>query len=101
MPLHKHVEDYVWLALTGGRARSCIITDESARLDEFEPLPGASKLTRYAAGEFKIHDLENIGDTELVFSVTKFDGGSNDFLPVPDSVRMNSSDGVVTSTRNI
>jgi hypothetical protein len=87
------------LALTGGRARSCIITEEGARLDEFELAAGASKFTRYAAGEFKIHDLENIGDTELVFSVTEFGGGPNDFLPVPDSVRMKGFDGVVASTR--
>ena len=95
---HKHVKDNLWLALTGGRARSFVITDESARLDEFEVLPGESKLTRYVAGEFMIQDQENLGNTELVFYVTEFGGGSNDLLPVPDSVRPNCSGGVAAST---
>jgi hypothetical protein len=99
LPLHTHVKSYVWVALTGGRARSCIITDEGARLDEFVLAAGASKFTEYGPGAFKMHDLENIGDTELVFSVTEFGDGPNPFLPVPAAVRVDGSDGVIASRR--
>jgi hypothetical protein len=64
-PLHNHVKDYLWLALKGRRARSCIISDESARWDELKILPGARKLTRGAAGAFKSRDLENAGGVRL------------------------------------
>ena len=40
------------------------------------------------AGEYKIHDLENIGDTDLLFSTVEFKDSANAPLPIPDSVRL-------------
>ncbi|GEO17484.1 hypothetical protein MAE02_51800 [Microvirga aerophila] len=37
----------------------------------------------YGSGEFKVHDLENIGDTELVFTTVGFPGSANSPLPLP------------------
>ncbi len=41
----------------------------------------------FAAGEYMIHDLENIGDTVLAYTTVEFVEGANPALPVPDAVR--------------
>jgi hypothetical protein len=38
----------------------------------------------YGPGEFKVHDLENVGDTELIFTTVEFLDGANPPLPLPD-----------------
>lgn len=38
-------------------------------------------------GEYKVHDLENIGDTDLTFVTVEFLDSPNKPLPVPRSVR--------------
>lgn len=99
LPMHRHVKDYFWLALTDGRARSHILTNQGLQLDEFELTAGATKYNKYGPGEFKFHDLENTGHTELVFATVEFRDSPNEFLPVPDSVRRPGSDGVISSTK--
>jgi hypothetical protein len=37
----------------------------------------------YGPGEFKVHDLENIGDTELIFTTVGFLDSANPPLPLP------------------
>jgi hypothetical protein len=82
---HKHVLDYFWTALNAGRARS---NHEDGSSFESEYYPGQTQHARYAAGEYKIHDLTNIGDTDLLFSTIEFLDSANAPLPVPDSVRL-------------
>jgi beta-alanine degradation protein BauB len=36
----------------------------------------------YGSGEFKIHDLENLGDTEIVFTTVEFLDSANEPLPL-------------------
>src|SRR5262252_6503975 len=38
-------------------------------------------------GEYKVHDLENIGDKELVFMTVEFLNSANKPLPLPQAVR--------------
>lgn len=82
---HKHVLDYFWTALNAGRARS---NHEDGATYETAYYAGETQHARYAAGESKVHDLENIGDTDLLFSTVEFKEGANAPLPIPDSVRL-------------
>ena len=59
LPVHCHVLDYFWTALTAGRARSHY---HDGRTQERDYASGDTAHYRFAAGEFMLHDLENIGD---------------------------------------
>jgi len=41
----------------------------------------------YGAGQYKIHDLENLGDKEMVFMTIEFLNSANKPLAIPDRVR--------------
>ncbi|MFN0263169.1 cupin domain-containing protein [Tepidamorphus sp. 3E244] len=80
---HCHVLDYFWTCLTNGRAQS--------RIDGAAPVardyaPGDTAHMSYAKGERMIHDLENVGDTDLVFITVENLDSANDPLPLPDGV---------------
>ena len=53
-----------------------------------------------AAGEFKVHDLENLGDHEMIFNTIEFLDSANKPLPVPDRVRLSGSCGDSTAGHN-
>jgi beta-alanine degradation protein BauB len=55
--------------LTAGRARSHYA---DGRVEEFEYAAGETRHLEFAAGESMIHDLENIGDTELIYTTVEF-----------------------------
>ena len=76
---HTHVLDYFWTVLTAGRARSHYSSGETR---EVAYAPGDTTHHKFAAGEFMIHDLENIGDTELVFTTVEFVDSPNARLPI-------------------
>jgi hypothetical protein len=76
---HTHVLDYFWTALTPGRARSHY-GDGDIRDVSYEA--GDTKHHVYGAGEFMIHDLENIGDTPLIFATVEFLQSANAPLKV-------------------
>ena len=78
LPFHRHVNDYFWTVLTSGRAKSRH-GDGSVR--EVSYRPGDTKHYRFGAGESMFHDLENIGETELVFVTVELLGGPNPVLP--------------------
>jgi hypothetical protein len=48
---------------------------------------GETRHETHAAGHFKVHDLENIGDSELIFCTVEFLDSANKPLPIPDKVR--------------
>lgn len=77
---HTHVLDYFWTALTGGRARSHYA---DGRIAEVTYAPGDTQHHHFGAGEFMIHDLENIGATELMFTTVEFLDSPN--APLPQS----------------
>ena len=66
---HTHVLDYFWTAMTPGRARSHY-ADGAAREVTYQA--GDTQHHRYAPGESMIHDLENIGESDLVFATVEF-----------------------------
>jgi hypothetical protein len=66
---HSHVLDYFWTAVTPGVSRSRI-NGGAPTTTSYEP--GQTRHFTYGKGERMIHDLENIGDTELVFVTVEF-----------------------------
>ncbi len=85
---HRHVLDYFWTAINAGRARSHLQDGATVETDYFA---GETRHASYGPGEYKVHDLENIGDTELVFTTVEFLDSANGALPVPDGVRLSAA----------
>lgn len=81
---HRHVLDYFWTAVTPGRARS---HQADGTTIETDYTAGETRHESYGLGEFKMHDLENTGDSELVFTTVEFLDSANAPLPVPATVR--------------
>lgn len=85
LPAHRHVLEYFWTAVTPGRfiRRSYDgVTYES----NYEA--GLTHYYEVGDGEFGLHDLENGGDTTMVFTTVEFkDISPNDPLPVDDRFR--------------
>jgi hypothetical protein len=82
---HRHVLDYFWTAVTAGRAISH--TQDGGTMERHY-FAGETQHESYGPGEYKIHDLENVGETDLVFTTVEFLDSANAPLPVPDSVRL-------------
>jgi len=85
---HRHVLDYFWSVLGDGRARAHL--DDGSTV-EHGYTAGETRHETHAAGHFKVHDLENIGDTELIFTTVEFLDSANKPLPVPAKVRVKTS----------
>lgn len=79
LPVHCHVLDYFWTATSNGRALSHF---HDGRAVEREYAAGDTMHFSYGAGEFMMHDLENIGSQALSFVTVEFKAGKNDPLPV-------------------
>src|SRR4051794_16998237 len=62
---HRHVLDYFWTAVTAGKA---ISHQEDGATVEAEYEAGQTSHQSYGPGEYKVHDLENVGQAELVFT---------------------------------
>ena len=87
MPFHRHALDYFWTALAPGRTVSHQL-DGSTTEHSYEV--GETFHMNFASGEFMYHDLENIGDTELVFTTVEFLESANPPISVPNGVRLGS-----------
>jgi len=81
---HRHVLDYFWTSVTGGRGRQHVHDGSTV---EYSYQQGETRHETYKAGEFKVHDLENLGDKEMVFMTIEFLDSANKPLAIPDRVR--------------
>ncbi|MCO5160229.1 MAG: hypothetical protein M9939_03775 [Mesorhizobium sp.] len=81
---HKHVLDYFWTAVSPGRAISHM---DDGRTVEATYEAGSTKHHQYGPGEFKIHDLQNVGETDLLFTTVEFLDSENVPLELPEKVR--------------
>jgi quercetin dioxygenase-like cupin family protein len=95
---HHHVLDYIWVAVTAGKSRSYRTNGTGVYADESEVIPGSVAYTKYGKHEFKLHDLENIGTTDLIFTVVEFLDSANAPFPIPDGVHVNAPNALVKST---
>ncbi|HEY1360875.1 MAG TPA: hypothetical protein VGF60_01455 [Xanthobacteraceae bacterium] len=81
---HRHVLDYFWTCVTGGRGRQHVHDGSTV---EYTYAPGETRHESYGPGQFKVHDLENVGDKEMVFMTIEFLQSANPPLPLPEAVR--------------
>ncbi|MGB7037478.1 MAG: hypothetical protein WBD71_18370 [Xanthobacteraceae bacterium] len=81
---HRHVLDYFWTAVSGGRGRQHIHDGTTV---EYSYQPGETRHEVYGPGEYKVHDLENLGDKDMFFMTIEFLNSANKALPIPDKVR--------------
>ena len=70
--------------MNGGRGRQHVHDGTTV---EYTYVPGETRHESYGAGQFKVHDLENIGDDELVFMTIEFLQSANKPMPLPQGVR--------------
>ena len=81
---HRHVLDYFWTTVRAGIGLSHM---QDGSTIERRYRAGETQHESYRPGDYKVHDLENIGHTELVFTTVEFLDSANDPLPPPDAVR--------------
>jgi beta-alanine degradation protein BauB len=81
---HRHVLDYFWTSVTSGRGRQHVHDGTTV---EYTYQPGETRHETYGPGQFKVHDLENLGDKEMVFMTIEFLDSANKPLAIPDRVR--------------
>jgi hypothetical protein len=82
---HRHVNDYFWTVHTAGKARGYY---GDGRVVDVTHYPGETKHFHFEKGEHFVHSVENIGDTDLLFTTVEFIDGANEPLAVPDEVRL-------------
>src|ERR1700730_15142300 len=81
---HRHVLNYFWTAVTPCRSRQHLMDGTTI---EYTYAPGETRHEAYGPGEFKVHDLENIGDRDMVFMTVEFLDSANKPLAIPDEIR--------------
>jgi quercetin dioxygenase-like cupin family protein len=81
---HRHVLDYFWTSVTGGHGRQHVHDGSTV---EYTYQPGETRHETYGVGQYKVHDLENIGDQDMVFMTIEFLDSANTPLAIPDDVR--------------
>jgi beta-alanine degradation protein BauB len=81
---HRHVLDYFWTAVSGGRGRQHVHDGTTV---EYTYRPGETRHETYGDGQYKVHDLENLGDKEMVFMTIEFLNSANKPLAIPEKVR--------------
>ena len=84
---HRLVLDYFWTSVSGGRGRQHV---HDGTTIECTYQPGETRHESYGKGEFKVHDLENLGDREMVFMTVEFKDSANKPMPLPAGVRPQS-----------
>ncbi len=71
---HRHVLDYFWTAVMPGRAR---LHRQDGSVVEATYATGDTRHFVYRRDEYVIHDLENVGDTDLWFTTVEFLDSAN------------------------
>jgi hypothetical protein len=78
------VLDYFWTSVSGGKGRQHV---HDGSILEATYVPGETRHETYGKDEFKVHDLENLGDEEMVFMTVEFKDSANKPMPLPAGVR--------------
>ena len=82
---HRHVLDYFWSVSTDGKARVHVSDGTTV---EHTYKAGETRHETHERGHYKVHDLENIGTSDLNFITVEFLDSVNEPLPIPESVRV-------------
>lgn len=78
---HRHVLDYFWTAVTAGRSRQHTF-DGTTRDVAYDA--GETRHFHFGPGEYLLHDIQNIGDAELIFTTVEHLDSENEPLPLED-----------------
>lgn len=76
---HRHVLDYFWTAVTPGTSRQHTF-DGTTRDVSYGA--GETRHFHFEEGEYLLHDIQNIGDAELVFTTVEHLDSKNPPLPL-------------------
>jgi hypothetical protein len=79
LAFHRHVVDYVWTCVSGGLA---ISHDAKGTANRVPYEVGETRALSFGKGESMIHDLENIGEHDIVFTTVEFLDSANEPLPL-------------------
>lgn len=82
---HRHVNPYFWSALKAGEARGYF---SSGNVRDTTHYVGETKHFYYGPGDYMLHSVENIGDTDLAFATVEFLDGTNPPLAIPPEVKL-------------
>lgn len=74
MPVHRHVLDYFWTAVTSGRF---LQRNHDGTTYESDYNAGVTHYYEVKEGEFALHNLENVGDTTMIFTTVEFKESPN------------------------
>lgn len=77
--VHTHVLDYFWTIHGAGKARNHM---SDGTHTDVEYASGDTKHFTFAKGDRLTHSLENIGDTDLIFTTVEFKNSANAPLPL-------------------
>ena len=72
--------DYFWIAISGCRGRVHV---QDGTTVEWTYQPNEIRHGRVGKGDFTVHDLENIGDHEMVFVTVEFKDSPNTPIALP------------------
>lgn len=82
---HRHTLDYFWTSVTGGHGRQHVHDGTTV---EYTYHPGETRHETYGAGQYKVHDLENLGDKEMIFMTIEFLDSANKPPVILNSARL-------------
>jgi len=86
---HRHVLNYFWTSVNGGRGKQHLMDGSTV---EYSYFPGETRHETYGPGEYKVHDLTNLGDQDMIFmTVESIEGSANKPLSIPDTVRLKAA----------
>jgi hypothetical protein len=88
LTFHRHVLDYFWTTPTAGVARGYY---EDGRIVDVHHYSGETRHFHHGPGEYFVHAIENVGDTELVFVTVEFLQGDNPPIQLPEAVKLGQS----------
>jgi quercetin dioxygenase-like cupin family protein len=81
---HRHVLNYFWTSVNGGHGRQHVHDGTTV---EYTYVPGETRHETYGVGEFKVHDLTNLGDKEMIFMTVESKNSPNKPMALPADVR--------------
>jgi quercetin dioxygenase-like cupin family protein len=79
LAFHRHVLDYVWTCVSGGKA---ISHDGAGNTNHVDYEVGETRALSFGKGASMIHDLENAGSEDIVFTTVEFLASDNAPLPL-------------------
>jgi beta-alanine degradation protein BauB len=95
LTFHRHVLDYFWTTPCTGIARGYY---QDGRIVDVHHYPGETRHFRHGKGEYFVHAIENVGDTELIFVTVEFLPGDNPPIPLTDDVKLEHRRSSVASS---